>query len=179
MANTKELARRGILSDRQMKRLDRDDDESREHEDVCKLLQMSVADTIDLWAQSKHAHWNVTGPSFIGAHELLDDVAEHIEGIADQFAERLRQLNDAADGRLTSVVKTSAIEPLQQSGPADQKVYLMAIASRLEQTCARFERAIDECEDAGDKVTANIFTDAAQDVDQLHYLLISHCSGKN
>jgi DNA-binding ferritin-like protein len=28
---------------------------------------------------TKHAHWNVKGPSFIALHELFDQVAEHVD----------------------------------------------------------------------------------------------------
>ena len=39
------------------------------------LLNARLADALDLQLQSKQAHWNVKGPSFIALHELFDRIA--------------------------------------------------------------------------------------------------------
>jgi len=39
------------------------------------LLNARLADLIDFFTQTKHAHWNVRGPGFIAVHELFDRVA--------------------------------------------------------------------------------------------------------
>jgi starvation-inducible DNA-binding protein len=54
-----------------------------------ELLNVHLAAAIDLHSQLKQAHWNVQGPTFIAVHELLDKVAETVEGYADQIAERV------------------------------------------------------------------------------------------
>jgi starvation-inducible DNA-binding protein len=38
------------------------------------LLNQRLADCIDLQTQSKQAHWNVKGPSFIALHRLFDEI---------------------------------------------------------------------------------------------------------
>ena len=35
------------------------------------LLNQQLADSIDLYSQTKHAHWNVKGPTFIALHEQI------------------------------------------------------------------------------------------------------------
>ena len=35
------------------------------------LLNRRLADMVDLFNQTKHAHWNVKGPGFIALHELF------------------------------------------------------------------------------------------------------------
>ena len=43
---------------------------------VNELLNQSLADLSDLYSQTKQAHWNVRGPSFIALHKLFDDLAD-------------------------------------------------------------------------------------------------------
>ena len=47
---------------------------------VVELLNARLADCIDLQTQTKQAHWNVKGPTFIALHELFDKVNEAVEG---------------------------------------------------------------------------------------------------
>ena len=56
---------------------------------LVSMLNASLADLIDLFNQTKHAHWNVKGPSFIALHELFDEVAERVEEHCDLLAERV------------------------------------------------------------------------------------------
>jgi starvation-inducible DNA-binding protein len=62
------------------------------------LMNQRLADAIDLQMQMKQAHWNVKGPSFIGLHELFDQVDEAVESYVDMIAERIVQLDGIAEG---------------------------------------------------------------------------------
>jgi starvation-inducible DNA-binding protein len=46
---------------------------------LAQLLNQRLADMIDLFNQTKHAHWNVKGAEFMPLHELFDDIAERVE----------------------------------------------------------------------------------------------------
>src|SRR2546428_12953602 len=78
---------------------------------VVALLQERLADCIDLEAQSKHAHWNVKGPSFIALHELFDKVAENVEEHIDTLAERVTALGGTARGTLAAVARATSLRP--------------------------------------------------------------------
>ena len=71
-------------------------------ERLVPLLNASLADMIDLFNQTKHAHWNVKGPAFIALHELFDDVAERVEEHCDLLAERVVALGGTPRGRRAS-----------------------------------------------------------------------------
>ena len=62
------------------------------------LMNQRLASAVDLQMQMKQAHWNVKGPSFIGLHELFDQVAEAVEAYVDMIAERIVQLGGVAEG---------------------------------------------------------------------------------
>src|SRR3982074_2457679 len=65
---------------------------------VVELLNARLADCIDLQTQTKQAHWNVKGPSFIALHEFFDDLAEAVEEYVDLIAARATALGGAARG---------------------------------------------------------------------------------
>src|SRR5690349_22221864 len=67
------------------------------------LLNQRLADCIDLQTQCKQAHWNVKGPSFIGLHELFDDIYAAVGDYVDLIAERVVQLGGIAEGTARAV----------------------------------------------------------------------------
>jgi DNA-binding ferritin-like protein len=50
---------------------------------------------IDLFNQTKYAHWNVKGPEFMQLHEFFDGVAERVEEDCGLLAERVVTLGVA------------------------------------------------------------------------------------
>ena len=75
------------------------------------LLNLRLASAVDLYSQLKQAHWNVKGPSFIGLHQLFDEVAGSDEANVDALAERVVQLGGIAEGTVrVSAAKTRLAE---------------------------------------------------------------------
>ena len=68
------------------------------------VLNRHLAGAIDLHAQVKQAHWNVRGPAFIAIDELLDKVAERVEGYSDTIAERAGALSGTAEGTIRTAL---------------------------------------------------------------------------
>ncbi|MEL6617078.1 MAG: ferritin-like domain-containing protein, partial [Bacteroidota bacterium] len=54
---------------------------------LCALLNQTLADTADLYSQTKQAHWNVKGKDFYQLHLLYDELAEKLEEPMDVAAE--------------------------------------------------------------------------------------------
>src|SRR5580658_10238701 len=78
---------------------------------LIELLSHRLADMIDLHLQTKQAHWNFKGPSFIALHLLFDDIAGEIDEFADTIAERITALGGEAEGTLQVVAKRSKLKP--------------------------------------------------------------------
>ena len=64
------------------------------------LLNQQLADTTDLYSQTKQAHWNVKGIHFYPLHLLFDQLAEKRIGEADELAERATELGGYATGTM-------------------------------------------------------------------------------
>lgn len=144
---------------------------------MATLLNARLADLIDLFTQTKHAHWNVRGPGFIAVHELFDRVADKIEDLSDEVAERLMALGGRAEGTARSVAQRSSLAeyPPQAVTP---EAHVDALSSALAQTATQLRLAIDTADSAGDRVTADLFTRAAGEVDALTWLVESNAPAR-
>ena len=137
------------------------------------LLNQRLADCIDLQTQSKQAHWNVKGPSFIALHKLFDEVNEAAAEYADLLAERVVQLGGVAEGTVGVVAERSTLVdyPLGLStGPEH--------VATLSDALAGFGRAvrvgIEEMNELEDSGSADIFTEISRGVDKWLWFVEAH-----
>src|SRR5688572_27366782 len=77
---------------------------------MVQLCNEQLADTFDLFSQTKQAHWNVKGPQFYQLHELYDELAEQLLGHADLIAERATALGGAATGTVRMAAGSTRLE---------------------------------------------------------------------
>ena len=142
-------------------------------ERVIALCNASLADTIDLATQLKHAHWNVKGPAFIALHRLFDDLHGDVEEVVDELAERAVQLGGVAAGTLRLAAKASRL-PQYAPDASSGTEHVRALAGALAAAAATLRAAIDEADRAGDKNTADLFTGASRTLDQATWLVEAH-----
>lgn len=142
-------------------------------EQIIELLNARLADAIDLYTQTKQAHWNVKGPSFIALHELFDDVAESVEDYADLLAERAVQLGGVALGTARIAAEKSSLYEYPLSITTGRE-HVKALASALGAYGHLVRRAIDVCDGLGDKDTADIFTEISRGIDKYTWFVEAH-----
>jgi starvation-inducible DNA-binding protein len=137
------------------------------------LLNARVADTIDLALATKQAHWNLKGPQFIAIHEMIDQFRTELDGHVDTMAERVVQLGGTALGTTQVVAKETKLAPY----PTDiDKIrdHLAALIERYSKVANATRAAIDEADEAGDKDTADIFTEVSRSLDKALWFLEAH-----
>ena len=141
--------------------------------EAVNLLNLSLADILDLGLQAKQAHWNMKGPHFIGLHELFDKVAEELEEFTDVIAERAVELGGTALGTVQILSKMSRLSayPLDLSSG---RGHLTALSKALAQFCATTRANIEKAGEAGDAVTADLFTEVSRGVDKLLWMVEAH-----
>jgi len=140
---------------------------------LIELLNARLADMIDLQLQTKQAHWNVKGPSFIALHELFDEVAEGVAEHVDTIAERVTALGGNAEGTLQAVSKTSKMKPY----PIALKTgieHVNALADALAQAGKLVREAIGQADELGDADAADIFTGVSRDLDKKLWFVEAH-----
>jgi starvation-inducible DNA-binding protein len=140
---------------------------------VSLLLNSRLATAIDLYLQTKHAHWNVKGPSFIALHELFDKLGEELEEYIDEMAERAVALGAVAEGTTNSVIEHTQLAkyPAQIS---EGLAHVDALANAYATFGKAVRAAIDEAGRAGDADTSDLFTGISRGMDKSLWLLEAH-----
>jgi starvation-inducible DNA-binding protein len=144
--------------------------------EMIALLNARLADALDLYTQTKHAHWNVKGPQFIALHELYDTLAEGLLAHVDDIAERATALGGVALGTLRRAAGATSLPEFPDeafSGPAT----LEALAERYAAFGAAVRSGIDAAADSGDQDTADLFTEVSRAVDKNLWFIEAHLQG--
>ena len=137
------------------------------------LCNRGLADIMDLYSQTKHAHWNVKGPQFHQLHELYDKLAATLAGFADLVAERATQLGGLAMGTVRMAARTSRL-PEYPADALDGLATVEALAARFADTASTVRSAIDESAEAGDMTTSDLFTEVSRGLDKALWFLEAH-----
>lgn len=140
--------------------------------ELIALLNQALADLTDLHSQTKHAHWNVKGPTFIALHELFDDLAERREDEIDTVAERAVSLGGYARGTLR--MSAAATRLAEFPAAVDGQAVVTALADRYAHVAAGVRAAIEESARHGDADTADLFTEVSRSLDKDLWFLEAH-----
>jgi starvation-inducible DNA-binding protein len=140
---------------------------------VVELLNARLADCIDLQTQTKQAHWNVKGPSFIALHELFDKVNEAVEDYVDDIAERAVQLGGVAEGTARLVAKRSSLAEYPAQA-VDGRSHVEALSSALAAFGTAARKGIDQANELGDLDTADLFTEVSRGIDKWMWFVEAH-----
>lgn len=137
------------------------------------LLNQQLADTFDLFSQTKQAHWNVKGMQFIALHELFDKLAEDLEDASDDLAERATALGGTALGTARMAAAASRL-PEYPGDITDGSQHVEALAERFGRLAASYRAAIDAAAEIGDADTADLFTEVSRMIDKNLWFLEAH-----
>ena len=137
------------------------------------LLNARLADVIDLRLQAKQAHWNVKGPRFSALHALFDELAETLDGFADELAERAVALGGLARGTLQTLARDSSLPPYPAEALAETD-HLWALTAALANTARSSREAIHAAEKTGDAVTIDVLTEVTRGLDTLLWKVEAH-----
>jgi starvation-inducible DNA-binding protein len=140
---------------------------------VIKILNDRLADAIVLQTQTKQAHWNVKGPTFIALHELFDKVNEAVEEYIDELAERAVQLGGTARGtvRVAAAESTLSEYPLEATGGDE---HVGALATALAAFGTQVRAGIELANELGDADTADLFTQLSRSNDKYLWFVEAH-----
>ncbi|HVC20556.1 MAG TPA: DNA starvation/stationary phase protection protein Dps [Vicinamibacterales bacterium] len=140
---------------------------------VAHLLNGRLADLIDLQLQSKQAHWNVKGASFIALHELFDQVASGVQEYVDLVAERIVQLGGVAEGTLQAVAGASQLNAYGLTA-GDWSHHVERLSSAIAVAGEGVRESVDKVDDLGDADTADILTEISRGLDKWLWFVEAH-----
>src|SRR4051812_7714203 len=141
---------------------------------VAELLTPVVHDLTALMVNGKQAHWHVRSTNFIGVHELLDTVVDHVRDWADLAAERVVALRIPVDARLWTVAaNASAPEPPAGFLQADDTI--RAVIAGMDAALKSVNTAVRELA-AVDPISQDVAIEIGAGLDKDRWFLFSHIS---
>jgi starvation-inducible DNA-binding protein len=145
--------------------------------EMVELLNQQLADTLDLFSQTKQAHWNVKGPEFYQLHLLFDTHAACAAEWTDLIAERAVMLGGYATGtvRMSAASSTLPEFPVDITDGLD---YVTALVDRWAAYANSTRDAIETADKAGDATTADLFTEISRQADMNLWFQEAHLQGK-
>ncbi len=141
--------------------------------EVVELINNSIASLIDLQLQTKQTHWNLRAPQFIAIHEMLDTFYAELDKYVDVLAERITQLGGTAYGTLEAVTAKTTLEAYP-AGIHTWQSRLEHFSDVIAVSSALCLEAIETADNAGDAITADIFTQTARGIDLWLWKVESH-----
>lgn len=130
--------------------------EEQRHE-LIALLNQTLADTFDLYAQTKQAHWNVKGKDFYQLHLLYDELAEKLLEPADLVAERVVLLGGYARGTVRMAAEQSRISAFPSLDDAADPRYLETLADRWAEYAKHIREDEHKAAETGDPATTDLY----------------------
>ena len=150
-------------------------DEDKRHRLVA-MLNQTLADTSDLYSQTKQAHWNVKGKDFYQLHLLYDELAEKLEEPLDLVAERIVLLGGYAFGTVRMAAQASRISPFpgaDQAGDEDamnDPSFLTTLADRA----VAIRRDNGRADEVGDPGTTDLYDQITHVADRGTWFVEAH-----
>ena len=141
--------------------------------EMISLLNQQLADTSDLYSQTKQAHWNVKGAQFFQLHELFDKLAAELLGYVDLIAERATALGGKALGTVRMSAANSRLQECDLE-VTDSLPTVEALAERYAALAANTRQGIENAENHRDADTADLLTEVSRGLDKALWFLEAH-----
>jgi starvation-inducible DNA-binding protein len=142
-------------------------------ETVIELLNVRLADSLDLSTQARQAFWSVKSIDFHKVHLLvflLGKVAEHAAEYLNMIAEHTIVLGGIPRGTARLAIKSSSL-PEYNLNAITCKDHLKTLSRALAKYLILIHEAKDEADGLGDKGTAHMFNEIAHRIDEDLYFL--------
>lgn len=147
------------------------------------LLNQTLADTSDLYSQTKQAHWNVKGKDFYQLHLLYDELAEKLEEPADLVAERAVLLGGYARGTVRMAAQDSRISPFpgadESDNAPDDPSFMTILADRWAEYAKHIRTDNGKADEIGDPGTTDLYDQITHIADRGLWFIEAHMQRYN
>ena len=141
--------------------------------DVIKMLNQTLACTVDLRSHVKQACWNVKGKDFVPLHALFTQMATDLDAYADLVAERIAMLG----GVVMGTARTAALVSQLSEYPAalvEGTDHVAALVEQFAHYATVMRNSITLAADVEDAGSAAVYTDISRGVDKQLWILEAH-----
>ena len=127
---------------------------------VVTALNLLLADSYALMANTHYAHWNVEGPGFFALHTAFQTQYEELFAAIDETSERIRALDAYAIGGLRNFADAAGLAEF--NAPVAAQDYVAALLVAHEKTHRDAVGLRDAAETAGDLVSQDLANERIQ-----------------
>ena len=136
---------------------------------LARDLERVLVDLIALQLVAKQAHWNIVGANFRDLHLNLDEIVNIARAGTDDFAERMRAIHSAPDGRTKEVAARSSL-PEFAAGEISTHDAIRLMVQSIEATVATMRRVHDDV-DSEDPTSADLLHGYISQLEQQAWFL--------
>lgn len=140
--------------------------------DVIKGLNLTLADSYALLANTHDAHWNVEGSDFFALHKAFQEQYEDLFEAVDELAERVRALDAHPQGGLRNLANAAGIDEFKSPLPA--KDYVAGLIVGHEKTLADLVTLRDAAGNDSDLETQDMAIKRIQQHEKTLWMLKSY-----
>lgn len=127
-------------------------------------LQATVVELLELFHEAKQSHWNIRGPLYLPLHEKLQENADAYRKYADVLAERVLQVGNPIDGRVSVIAATANLGEFPGGNLSDKQV-LILMTERITTVAKRVRQRIEHLSKI-DEVTSNQLQELSYELDK-------------
>ncbi|WP_237217073.1 DNA starvation/stationary phase protection protein Dps [Falsiroseomonas oryziterrae] len=135
-----------------------------------EVLDGVLADSIDLYNMTRHAHWNVKGPHFASLHQLFETFYAQLATDIDELAERLVTLGGTAMGVSQSIPGRTRLPPYP-AGIRQGQAHLENLLQRYALVAGNLRAGVEATDEAGDADTADLLTGLSRNIDKAVWMM--------
>lgn len=142
--------------------------------EIVEALNQSVAETAVTTMLAQNFHWNVKGMAFGPLHQLFQTMYEDHFAAQDDIAERIRALDEHAEGTLAGMVARSKVK--EHDGHATDKEMIKAMQDAQETLAATLAGAGELAAKLQDTLTEDLCIARGQTHEKFAWILRAHLS---
>ena len=139
---------------------------------IAEALNHSVAETAGCTMLAQYFHWNVKGMAFGPLHDLFQKMYEDHFVAQDDLAERIRALDEHAEGTLAGMLARSKVK--EHDGHASDKEMIKMMQDAQETLAATLAGAGQVAAEAGDTLTEDLCIARGQEHEKFAWFLRAH-----
>ncbi len=139
---------------------------------IAEALNQTVAETAVTTMLAQNFHWNVTGMAFGPLHDLFQKMYEDHFVAQDDLAERIKAINEHAEGTLSGMIKRSKVSEFEGTATAEEMIKMMLDAQ--ETLAATLAGCGELAASHGDTLTEDLCIARGQTHEKFAWFLRSH-----
>lgn len=137
------------------------------------ILQALLASEYVLATKMRNFHWNVKGPTFMMLHEMFGEMYTALNNLADEVAERIRQLDGRPEGTLEAFKRDSFLG--EEPCPYNAEQMIKCLIDDSDIMVGQMRVAIKTTDKNNDFGTMDLITKWMEVHEKQLYFLRSHC----